>query len=667
MKALAYYKTLTENPSAFPLSFTYGCKNFRGFPQNDFSLVEQSETTQGEKRTARLSFRHENLRIDVELNLYENYDAIEYTVFFSPFFSEKTDVLRKVYALDYTLPQEYSSLFGMLGDHKNAYREYQTDLRKTDVSFVSDMGRPTHIYAPYFQLSSPADGIRMALGWCGTWKASFSRKKKNVTVKMQGCLGLDTYLLPNEKIRTPQVVFLFFEGNDGTNAWRKWMRECVFPKQDGKPIPPFSTVFYAMDTGKPNSDGSISESYESYARSMDAFYREGLSADFRWFDAGWYCDPDGNTVERDWSHTIGSWELDKVKWPEKTFLESVLYARKHNTKTLVWFEPERLTHTPSLIKNYGLQKDWILYSQPKSIRFWLNKNIRELLDLGNPNARKWALNRILSFFDRNDIDMYREDFNTDPASFWRTTDKKLGRHRKGITENKYVQGHYLLWDEILAYCKEHRKCTFLDVCASGGGRNDIESLRRAVPILRSDRDRTTIDVRLSMTTSLCKWIPFNGAVAKESDGELDNGFFDVYVLRASYLPVFSLSAAWSLDPTLSYPLLRQAQEEWNRIKEYFFYDFYVLTPYNEATDNTRWTVYEYLDGKTQKGVLQAFRPPHCKQNNVLVSCQGIEPNRSYRLQDVDGEERILSGKDLTSFTIRADTPRKALILYFSAL
>jgi hypothetical protein len=53
---------------------------------------------------------------------------------------------------------------------------------------------------------------------------------------------------------------------------------------------------------------------------------------------------------------------------------------------------------------------------------------------------------------------------------------------QGMTENLYVQGHLAFWDELLRRHPHLR----IDSCASGGRRNDLETMRRAVPLLRSD-------------------------------------------------------------------------------------------------------------------------------------------------------------------------------------
>ena len=75
------------------------------------------------------------------------------------------------------------------------------------------------------------------------------------------------------------------------NHWRKWFVNHVMPRNGAKetePVRPMITNCLALDTGRPNSDGSISEYYGSWKPSLDKYYQESLEMDIRWVDAGWY-------------------------------------------------------------------------------------------------------------------------------------------------------------------------------------------------------------------------------------------------------------------------------------------------------------------------------------------------------------------------------------------
>ena len=476
---------------------------------------------------------------------------------------------------------------------------------------------------------------------------------------MRSDINLNAALLPGEKIRTALYVFLPYKGrdyNDATNLWRRWYMEHVLPKSsaDGDPLLPFTTVWFAMDTGLPNSDGSISERSFTWKPTLEKLLSEDLAADFRWFDAGWYTDPEGRTVEADWWGTVGSWELDRDKWPGDSFLESNEACHKAGMKVLVWFEPERVTNVPALCRNYGYKEEWSIGDG------YVRTN-----DLGNPDCLAWTLDRITRMMGENGVDMYREDNNSDPGFAWPykdyTESTKLGIPRDGITENKCICGHYALWDGIIDFCRKNGKCTFVDSCASGGGRNDIESMRRGFPLMRSDYDRTTSSMRLSQTASFCRWIPFHGSCTKEAAGQLDysGNTFSPYVARASYLPIYNYSGEFSHDENMDFEMMRRNISEWKSVRHLLTKDIYVLTPWRHNSDTYNWTALAYEDSETGEGVLLAFRMEEAEDDTFKAVLPFALPGRTYRLRNADsGEISEFDGKALASDGLSVTLPEK---------
>ena len=517
-KAETMYKAFVSRPESIPVSFTLDNKEYHGF--GSFTRGDDERFTDTRGRECRtLTFTLGVLKSQVRLAYCAEFGQLEYTVYFTNDGSEKSPVIGSLCCADMDFDGENPILDGILGDLGNQYKPYRTEINEDGISFVSESGRATHGNFPYFNLEHGDGGTLMAFGWAGTWKAEFKRTGGKTRLKASSCLKFNSYLLPGEKIRTALVVLLPYTGRDiaeSSNLWRRWFLKYNVPFADAhnNRLAPFTTNCLAADTGYPNSDGSISERDSTWKPSMDKLLQEKIPINYRWFDAGWYSDPEGNTVPADWWETVGSWELDKVKWPGKSFRESVEYGHAHGIKTFVWFEPERVTNPKALAENYGYNEEWAIASGKK-----INNN------LGNPDCLDWTANRIIKFMRENDVDMYREDNNSDPCSALRIGDTrdadKNGAPRDGISENKAIQGHYELWDRILNHCRENGKCTFLDSCASGGGRNDIESLRRSIPVMRSDSDRTTSSLRLSMTASFNRWVPFCGASTKESREQLD--------------------------------------------------------------------------------------------------------------------------------------------------
>ena len=386
---------------------------------------------------------------------------------------------------------------------------------------------------------------------------------------------------------------------------------------------------------------------------------ENIKPDFRWFDAGWYCDPAGNTVETDWWGTVGTWEIDQQKWPGETFRESVDEFHKHGIKTLVWFEPERVTHVDDLVRNYGYKKEWAIAAGGA-----ITNNI------GNPECLEWTANRIIEMLDKNNVDLYREDNNANHNETWRKLDSEqtadMNLPRYGIAENNSIVGHYRLWDRIIEYCARAGKCTFVDSCASGGGRNDIESLRRGIPFMRSDADRTTSALRLSMSGSFNRWIPFHGSNTKETEGQLDpstGAGSDAYVYRASYLPLFNFGEQFIHNPELDYDNMRRFLGEWKSVRHLLTKDMYVLTPWHSRDDKFGWTVFAYDSPETAESLLLAFRMEDCRDMYYTVKLPFADEDSVYMLENADsGDEMTVPGSTLKEgIVLTLPNPRSCLM------
>jgi alpha-galactosidase len=655
------YEGYIADLSTLPFSFVYDGTAYTGFPAGTFRQVEHRRSVQDRKEINLFVLQAGDLQVTVDTAFYAGYRAYEWTVWFENTGTRNSSVIRDVLAADMIFAGARPVLKGILGDHENQYRPYARGLDEGPVHFRSDKGRPTHIWFPYFNLEHGDGGTLIALGWGGTWEARFTIDGEGCTrFTASGTNDLCTYLKPGEKIRSPLMSFLPYtlrNEEHATNLWRRWFLDCNLPRLNAKgdTVKPFSTTWLAGDTGIPNSDGSISERHFTWKPSLEKMFSEGITFDYRWFDAGWYCAPNRSTVEKDWWGTIGTWELDTVKWPGNSFRESVDFAHEHGMKTLVWFEPERVTHVEDLVKNWGYKKEWIIECGNVVAN-----------NIGNEECFQWTLGRILSFMEKNLVDMYREDNNSDPRKCWDALSALEGPDRTGIAENKSVVAHYRLWDGIIAWCARNGKDTFVDSCASGGGRNDLESLRRGIPLMRSDADRTTTALRLSMGTAFNRWVPFHGSICTEQSEQLAvDGKRDIYIFRASYNPILNLSAQWIQDPQTDFDLIRSGLREWETVKDYLLKDFYLLTPWNGPEDKTHWTCYVYFDPETDSGVLFSFHMEEAAECSYVHRLTMLNSEHQYELRDADtGVIGTFTGHELAvGHTVTHPLPRSAALIY----
>ena len=637
-----------DDPASLPVAFVYDGQEHQGLAGLELISKDIRQTPAGKALTARFRL-DETVEVRVEALLNGEFGETEYTLWFENNGTAPSRVLTDVRSAVITFPGADPVLRGCLGDYLNRYADYVTALKDTTVRFVSESGRTTHIVFPYFDLVHGDGGTLLALGWAGTWESQFLAEGEVTEWTAGICNNFESVLLPGEKVRTALVVLLPYKDrnrDDASNLWREWFLKYNLPKADAKghDIQPFSTVCFSWDSGLPNSDGSISERFYTWKRTLDRLVYEDVVPDFRWFDAGWYLDPRGNTVPTDWYGTVGTWDLDTLKWPGKTFLESNEACHKQGMKVLVWFEPESVCDVEDLAENYGYNPEWADH----------NRANRYTNNLGIPECLEWTLGRITKMMGENGVDLFREDNNSNPLKSWSDFDAKTaeatGLKRSGITENLAIQGHYELWDCILDFCAKNGKCTFIDNCAGGGGRNDIESLRRSLPFMRSDYDRTTTALRLSMTWSFCRWVPFHGANTKESAGQLDPGLAGGsthYITRASWLPVYNLEERWTHDVALDYNRVRATVGEWKKYRHLLVKDFHPLTPWHATDDASHWTAFVWHDRKTDEAVLEAFRQEDCPEADYTAVISFLRPETSYSLTNEDtGEVRTLTGAAL---------------------
>ena len=662
------YRNLLSNLSLFPLHFSYAGKQYSGFSPEYTTLLSCEVTEVNGKETTYHTFSLENtLTITLVSSFYESHGAFEWTAYFENTSDQDSCVLENVH-ISYKFNGEAPVLKGIYGDHDKYYEPYCFNLAEAPVHFENNSGRATHVTFPYFNLEYGTGGAMLAIGWAGTWSADFVQTESGVLYTAKSVNNLKTYLKPGEKIRTALFVIAPYtvrDENFATNYWRDWYIKHNLPKADatGAPLTPFSTCCLASDTGLLNSDGSISERYFTWKPSVEKMFEENVKVDYRWFDAGWYQTPYLGSAEsfvkgKDWWSTVGTWVLDPEKWPGETFLESTEFARQHGMRTLMWFEPERVTYPDDLAKNFGYKREWAIEQEGvKAIAS----------NIGDDECRKWTTDRICKTLRDNKVEMYREDNNCNSGGLWRFLDEKEGEDRFGITESKFINGHYIMWDDIIECTKSYGGDAFVDSCASGGGRNDLESMRRGVPILRSDSDRTSTALRLSMTTAFNKWIPFCGANTKEKLEQLAlTGISDKYVWRASYLPILNVDSQFAQDPNQDFDILRFGIGEWRMVSPYLLKDFYVLTPWHARNDASSFTAYSYFDPETQTGCLLAFCQEDCKETTLSVYLPYLKSGQECILTDEDTEETFTITMQENSdgtFEITFAEPRTAKLFW----
>lgn len=610
-------------PGRLPFSFTYG-----GTPSAELlqswtlnrQRVNLDETRIG--HTLVWTDPKTSLEVRCDAVQYVNYPTIEWTLYFRNAGDKKTPIIENIQALDIQMVRgdlgEYT-LHHAVGSQCSArdYAPLDTKLEPTKVARIGAAGgRPTNSDMSYFNIESTCgDGAIVVVGWPGQWAAAFARDEgKNLSVRAGQELTHFT-LLPGEEVRSPLCVIQFWKGGyiRSQNIWRRWMMAHSMPMPGGH-LP------------KPMLLASSSRAYEEMIKTdeekqimfIDRYLEERIPIDYWWMDAGWYIQ------EKGWPQ-VGTWEVDPARFPNG-FKAISAHAHANNIKILVWFEPERVAAGTWLAENHP---EWIFGGKKGG-----------LLNLGNPEAWHWLVEHVDTLLSEQGIDLYRQDFNMDPLSHWRGNDAE---DRQGITEIKHVMGYLAYWDEL----RRRHPDMLIDSCASGGRRNDLETMRRAVPLWRSDYAFEPVGHQ-GMTYGLSLWLPYHGTgtVATANAGYYGGGYSPVEPYAFWSNAGSSISLGFDLRVReIDYDALRALFRQWQEINPNYYGDFYPLTSYSLETSH--WMAWQFNRPEDGAGMVQVFRRNQSTYVSAALPLHGLQPHAQYLLTDVaTGVSSTMSGRDL---------------------
>jgi alpha-galactosidase len=629
-------------------SFTYAGQSSQDFLKK-WRFSEKHESLDENRIMHRLTWTEPGtgLQIRWEGLDYPHFGTVEWTVYLTNTGQKNTPIIENIKALDTKFlcdPNQQYLLRHWNGTFVTAddFAPKSTALKaESELTFLPTGGRATGGNWPYYNLDAGNKGLIIVVAWPGRWFAKYQRDKNNLLSVTAGQETTHFKLFPGETVRTPLVVLQTWKSGDwidAQNRFRRWMIKHNIPRPDHKqlPLPLFNACssHQFAEMTKANEKNQI--------EFIDSYFAKGLNINYWWMDAGWYV----GASEKGWTWT-GTWEVDRRPNRFPNGLRSVSdHAHTKGVKIIVWFEPERVA-----------PGTWLATKHPE----WVLGGIEGgLLNLGDPNAWNWLVNHIDKIIVDEGIDLYRQDYNIDPLSFWQKNDTE---DRRGITENKYVVGYLAYWDELL----RRHPGMLIDSCASGGHRNDLETMRRSVPLLRSDYLFEPVGQQ-AQTYALSSWLPFHGTGYCPSNtagwGWGTGGVsYAPYTRRSNMCP--SNTACFDFRVAVDDQLILKLYREWLEIAPDYFGDFYPLT--DHSLSQKEWIAWQFNNNDAGTGFVQAFRRELCPYTAAEFKLRGLDPNATYLLKNYDTpDQRRVSGKQLRdkglSFEI-LDMPGAVTIRY----
>lgn len=652
-------------PNALPMDFTYGEESMANFLVR-CGIERRDEELDGDKITVFNSFDSKSgLALEFTIRRHKDFPVCEWHIAFENRGGNPSGILRDV-----------KSLFAFIGGEAEVWKMKKMELFRTrgsfrlpsapgmsqmdtykdsflpvldsldrmgdSIEFGAGAGCCSDPWMPFFSCKLPfGGGLVFAIGWSGQWKAKVSRFSLEA-----GFDGLNACLMPGERISLPSIHMVRYDGDEmlrGNNILRRFIRERIAPRYDGRPlVPPVSNLTW----------GGMSESL--HLERIANIKARKLPLDAYWIDAGWF-GPEGtispDEFDKSWVRNAGNWSFNPTILPDELRKISKA-AHEAGLKLLLWVDPERAmpgTQTPDE------HPEWFLGNKQKQESL--------LLNLGDKAACDWCIELISGFIEKQGLDIYREDFNfTDTIRFWRGND---AGDRQGITEIKAIAGLYRFWSEL----RRRFPKLIIDNCAGGGRRIEIELLRQSVPLWASDMQCIpgfNPDFAQTHVSGLSHWLPFFAFGTQNENGG------DTYNFRSSMAAGMSVHyfsyERLPVSETYPHEWLRERLEEFHACKDCFSGDYYPLA---EITHDAKaWSISQYYRPDLGKGILLAFRRGESSYLSAGIRLRGLNPDSRYEILDFDGKQKqVGNGGFLMEKGIRIDmnTPRSSRLLLYKIL
>ena len=638
-----------------PFSFVYGGKESASFLAGWKCQTQTTDAPDYLACSAEWTDPQTGLKAFATAKAFKDFPAVEWVLRFENSGTQDTPILEKVQALDtiFNIAAADNLLLDQInGDDcsERSFAPVERELKPGQTLTLAPVGgRPSNGTFPFFNLQQRSNGFFVALGWTGQWSALLRREQAGALRIQSGMELTHLRLHPGEAIRTPRILLLRWSGDrvDAHNQFRRLLLAHYLPKYDVERRLPasdshaqFPQLAFSAQTFNRWAGGARPKWGTEAGQLASADINRRLGCDTLWFDAGWF--------EGNFPNGVGNWFPKPKEFPNG--LKPVGEAcEKRDLKFLVWYEPERVAQGTQLAREHP---EFILPRVGRGVP--AEPGAGGLFNLGDPKARRWLTALLIRQITEFHIHTYRNDFNIDPLPFWRANDAS---DRQGITEIRYVEGLYAMWDELRAKFPR----MVLDDCASGGRRIDLEMLTRSVVQTRSDSACAPgrSDWDQSQTYGLSLYVPLHATIGWE---------VGAYECRSSATAGFC--AEWDiLDEQFPMEKARACIREMMANRKYWIGDFYPLTLWTMSPE--RWMAWQLHRPDLDEGIVLAFRHKESPFSALQAGLRGLNPAKHYRVEFINEEHeaaiKTMSGRQLAELELQLPIRRSSLLVCYGAV
>jgi alpha-galactosidase len=320
--------------------------------------------------------------------------------------------------------------------------EPQEQFCTQDLTFLSDTGRSSEKFHPFFVLSDDRSSYAIAIPWSGNW---------SLTIHVESGEFKLTLVSENQELK-------FITAHAKSADWQSAAAILLRDFRSFEPPGRSPAMEIEWNHWWPYQDKLINE--EVFLQNARVAFECGIEVAV--LDSGWF----GSGA---WEDTRGDWsQTNSLKFPSGlSFLAE--RTRKLGIAFGIWFELEAVG--PKSLVNLEHQ-DFL------ALRDSLPLN---LICLGNPEALEWAVSQLLEIIECTHATWIKFDFNLSPGMGCNRADHGHLAHEGHLM---HVKNYYELLKRVR---RLHPEIT-LENCSSGGLRWDYGVAHLVDYGFSSDRD-----------------------------------------------------------------------------------------------------------------------------------------------------------------------------------
>ena len=594
------------------VSFNYGDQAYADHIGSWTKSVDNSKDPEDGKERWLVTYSRPELDLEINIEFDPEFASLDWTAYFTA--KQNTRKIDTFAIIDAPVKVADSILTSALGSD-SARRDFEPYSKKiADGSreiLRSTGGRSTQGNFSYFDLTSSSNyGVLGGIGWTGDWYMNFAVSGENVRITA-GMQQSSYVLYPTDgEIRTPEFVLMFFNGNqyDGHNQFRQLvLKSYTQTDHEGTPLTHLPITLNSWGGSGVTKLCNI----VTMAQDTNQFF------EMLWVDAGWYGEKlSDNTYDSIWPTQVGQWYMCPVGYPDGNMRAVSNLLAEKGQLLMLWFEPERVVDTSWMNENSG-----------GVIKYLYADNNATLVDFSDDATTNYMIDLIYRLIRESGVTWYRQDFNMNPAKNWSTADTA---DRVGITETKYITNLYRFLDTLRSRSAAEGYDFFMDNCASGGKRLDLEMMKRSSPMWRTDytvsgeNNNSNADGVRAIGAALSWWLPLS------CGGAGTDGSSTTYTWRSQFGSGLTIGYQYS-----NMTWLARMKEEYKYTRELMTANYYPLSYGVDDDYQSVNCIYEFYNPETGKGYVIAFRPTGSQAAASSVKLMGLDANATYRLRLVD--------------------------------